>query len=115
MESLILQKGLDDAILRAKSYLDAGANGIMIHSRQKEPDEIFEFADSFRQEFDDVPLVCVPTSYNHVSESELENAGFNVVETTKSGDTLGRAHYNEWYLINKDGKISFWFNTKANR
>ena len=47
--------------------------------------------------------------------NEWVNAGFNVVETTKSGDTLGRAHYNEWYLINKDGKISFWFNTKPNR
>ncbi len=52
---------------------------------------------------------------NSEETNEWVNAGFNVVATNKSGDTLGGGHYNEWYLINKDGKISFWFNTKANR
>jgi len=47
--------------------------------------------------------------------NEWVNAGFNVIAATKSGDTLDRGHYNEWYRINKDGKISFWYNTKANR
>ena len=79
IESLILEAGMEDALLRARAYIAAGADAIMIHSRQKQPDEIFEFADSFRKEFVDVPLVCVPTSYNHVYEHELEEHGFNVV------------------------------------
>lgn len=79
IESLILDAGMNDALERARAYISAGADAIMIHSRQKDPDEIFEFADSFRQEFADVPLVCVPTSYNHVYEHELEDHGFNVV------------------------------------
>ncbi len=79
IESLILDAGMNDALERSRAYILAGADAIMIHSRQKEPDEIFEFADSFRKEFVDVPLVCVPTSYNHVYEHELENHGFNVV------------------------------------
>jgi phosphoenolpyruvate phosphomutase len=79
IESLILEAGMEDALQRARAYVAAGADAIMIHSRQKQPDEIFEFADSFRKEFADVPLVCVPTSYNHVYEHELEEHGFNVV------------------------------------
>lgn len=79
IESLILEAGMEDALQRARAYIVAGADAIMIHSRQKQPDEIFEFADSFRKEFVDVPLVCVPTSYNHVYEHELEEHGFNVV------------------------------------
>lgn len=79
IESLILEAGMEDALQRARAYIAAGADAIMIHSRQKQPDEIFEFADSFRKEFVDVPLVCVPTSYNHVYEHELEEHGFNVV------------------------------------
>ncbi|QWC97185.1 phosphoenolpyruvate mutase [Polynucleobacter paneuropaeus] len=79
IESLILDKGMDDAILRARAYVNAGAHGIMIHSRRKSPDEIFEFARLFRIEFPSIPLVCVPTSYNHVTEKELEQRGFNIV------------------------------------
>ena len=52
---------------------------------------------------------------NGEETNEWVNAGFNVIAATKSGDTLDRGHYNEWYRINKDGKISFWYNTKANR
>ena len=52
---------------------------------------------------------------NAEETNEWVNAGFNVIAATKSGDTLDRGHYNEWYRINKDGKISFWYNTKANR
>ena len=70
---------MEDALTRARAYIHAGADAIMIHSRQKEPDEIFEFANSFRSDFSDVPLVCVPTSYNHVYENQLEEHGFNVV------------------------------------
>ena len=79
IESLILEKGMDDAIERANAYVKAGADAIMIHSRQKKPDEVFKFAELFKSDFPDVPLVCVPTSYNHVYEKELEENGFNIV------------------------------------
>ena len=79
IESLILENGMDDAIERAKRYVEAGADAIMIHSRLKEPDEIFMFAKLFRSYFEHVPLVCVPTSYNHIKEEELQKVGFNIV------------------------------------
>jgi phosphoenolpyruvate phosphomutase len=79
VESLILEKGMDDAVRRAKAYVGAGADGIMIHSRKKATDEVFEFARIFRDNFPSVPLVCVPTSYNTVTEDQLAEHGFNVV------------------------------------
>lgn len=79
IESLILDRGMDDAVMRAQAYVEAGVDGIMIHSRHKEPDEVFEFARIFRSEFPHIPLVCVPTSYNRVTEEELAARGFNVV------------------------------------
>jgi phosphoenolpyruvate phosphomutase len=79
IESLILEKGMDDAIRRAGAYVEAGADGIMIHSRKKCTDEVFEFARIFRGDFRSVPLVCVPTSYNTVTEDQLAEHGFNVV------------------------------------
>ena len=79
IESLILERGMDDAITRAKAYVDAGADGIMIHSRQKQPDEVFSFASIFRESYEHIPLVCVPTSYGQVTEDELAAHGFNIV------------------------------------
>lgn len=79
IESLILEKGMADAISRARAYVAAGVDGIMIHSRKKDPDEIFEFARLFRSEFHHVPLICVPTTYNQVTEDELAARGFNIV------------------------------------
>lgn len=79
VESLILGKSLNDALKRAKAYVKAGADGIMIHSKKKTPKEIFDFAKEFRKSFRDVPLVCVPTSYNNVKETEFEKKGFNIV------------------------------------
>ena len=79
IESFILKKGIDDAFKRAKSYVGAGADAIMIHSKSKTPDEIFSFSKKFRPEFPDIPLVCVPSSYSCVKESELVENGFNVV------------------------------------
>lgn len=79
IESLILDQGMDDAITRARAYVNAGADGIMIHSRKKVPDEIFEFARILRLDFPSVPLICVPTSYNIVTEDELADHGFNIV------------------------------------
>jgi len=79
IESLILEKGLDDAIKRAKAYLDAGADGIMIHSRQKSPEEIFEFCRQYNNFENRKPLVAVPSSYNHVTEEELNEYGVNII------------------------------------
>lgn len=79
VESLILGKGIDDALIRANAYLQAGADGIMIHSREKEPDEIFEFCRRYNQLESRKILVAVPTSYNRVTEDELVAHGVNVV------------------------------------
>ncbi|SHM96403.1 phosphoenolpyruvate phosphomutase [Pseudomonas asturiensis] len=78
-ESLILGKGMDDAIERCMAYVDAGADGIMIHSREKDGQEILDFAKRFRPHCPHVPLICVPTSYAHLRFDVLETAGFNAV------------------------------------
>ncbi|HEY8452391.1 MAG: phosphoenolpyruvate mutase [Micromonosporaceae bacterium] len=79
IESLILEKGIDDAVRRAEAYIEAGADGIMIHSRQKSPAEVFEFCDRYAKLPRRVPLVAVPTSYHQVTESELAEHGVNLV------------------------------------
>lgn len=79
IESLILERGMEDALTRARAYVAAGADGIMIHSRKKEPDEIFEFCDRFRKEDSKTPIVVVPTSYNATTEAELAEHGINLV------------------------------------
>lgn len=79
IESLILEKGIEDALKRAYAYVKAGADGIMIHSRKKEPDEIFTFCDQFRKKDKETPVVVVPTSYNAVRENELQAHGINIV------------------------------------
>lgn len=79
IESLILNKGMDDAIERAKCYVKAGADGIMIHSKQSEPDEIFEFCDKFKSIYPDIPIVAVPTTYNYITEEELHNKGIKII------------------------------------
>ena len=79
IESLILEAGMEDAIIRAKAFLQAGADGIMIHSRRKEPAEIMEFCRQYAEIPDRKTLVVVPSSYNTITEDELEKAGANVV------------------------------------
>lgn len=79
IESLILECGMDDALRRAFEYVDAGADGIMIHSRRKEPDEIVEFCKAFRQKDMYTPIVVVPTSFNTITEEELAAVGVNIV------------------------------------
>jgi phosphoenolpyruvate phosphomutase len=79
IESLILEKGMDDANNRARAYVEAGADGIMIHSRRKNPDEILEFCDLFRKSDKETPIVVVPTSFNSVTEAELASHGVNIV------------------------------------
>lgn len=79
IESLILEKGNDDALERAFAYVNAGADGIMIHSKQKDPSEIIEFCKAFRRVDADTPIVVVPTTYNHITEEELGKCGVNVI------------------------------------
>lgn len=79
LESLILGKGVNHALERAKAFLTAGADGIMIHSRKKDPKEIFEFCALYNQLENRKPLVAVPSSYSETTEEELEANGVNVV------------------------------------
>lgn len=79
IESLILKKGLDDALARAKTYLEAGADGILIHSKEREPDEIFRFCEAYRALGAKAPLVVVPTTYAQVTEEQLIEAGVRIV------------------------------------
>jgi phosphoenolpyruvate phosphomutase len=79
IESLILEKGLEDALKRARAYIDAGADGILIHSRAKTPDEIYAFCSEYKHFSRKVPLFVVPTTYNTVTEDELIEAGVDVV------------------------------------
>jgi phosphoenolpyruvate phosphomutase / 2-hydroxyethylphosphonate cytidylyltransferase len=79
IESLILEMGMEDAITRAKAYLNAGADGIMIHSRKKESEEILEFCELYNKIPNKKTLVAVPSSYNTITEDELADAGVNIV------------------------------------
>ena len=79
IESLILERGMDDALARAFAFTNAGADAIMIHSRKKEPDEIFEFVAKFREKDTTTPIVVVPTSFNTVTEEEFKERGVNIV------------------------------------
>ncbi len=89
IESLILERGMDDALERAFAYVDAGADAIMIHSRKKDPAEIFEFVEKFRGKDTVTPLVVVPTSFDTVTEEEFKKRGVNIViyanQLTRSG------------------------------
>jgi len=79
IESLILEQGMEDALARAHAFVEAGADGIMIHSRKKEPDEILEFCDKFRADNKETPIVVVPSSFNVITEEELAAHGVNIV------------------------------------
>lgn len=79
IESLVLGQGLEDALRRARAYIEAGADGIMIHSRQREPREVLEFCAAYRTLEARVPLVAVPSSYNAIRESDLIEHGVNIV------------------------------------
>ena len=78
-ESLILERGMQDALTRCHSYVDAGADGIMIHSRKKDPSEILSFCDQFRKTDPKTPIVVVPSSFNTITEEELASHGVNIV------------------------------------
>jgi len=83
IESLIAGAGLEDALMRARAYLDAGADGIMIHSKSKDPAEILRFAEEYKKICQELgvkkPLISVPTAYNTITDEELHKRGFNIV------------------------------------
>ena len=79
IESLILNNGIDDSLERAKAYIEAGADGIMIHSKEKDGKEIIEFCNNYNIFETRVPLVVVPSTYDHMSEGDLQKLGINVV------------------------------------
>lgn len=78
-ESLILEQGLEDALERCHAYVKAGADGVMIHSKSKTPDEVYAFCDSFRAVDAKTPIIVVPTTYNGETEEQLAAHGVNVV------------------------------------
>lgn len=78
-ESLILEQGMEDALARCHAYVSAGADGIMIHSCKKDGAEVMEFCSRFREKDSVTTIVAVPTTYNHLTETELEKAGVNIV------------------------------------
>lgn len=79
IESLIAGAGMEDAISRAKAYIKAGTDGIMIHSKEKDGKEIIEFCRRYKEFEDKVPLIVVPTSYNFMKEEELVEMGISVI------------------------------------
>lgn len=79
IESLILKKGLKDALDRARVYIKAGADGILIHSKEDKPDEIFKFCKEYKKFEERMPLAVVPSTYSQVYEQDLINHGVNIV------------------------------------
>ena len=79
IESLILEKGVTDAVKRASKYIEAGADGIMIHSKIKDPKQIIEFCQIYSSFLNKVPLIVVPTAYNQLKEEELKKMGVDIV------------------------------------
>ena len=79
IESLILDAGMDDALIRAKAYIEAGVDAIMIQSREKNPDEIFEFCANFNEFEHKVPLMVVPSSFISVTVDEWQKQGVSIV------------------------------------
>ena len=78
-ESLIAGKPVDDALERCHAYVDAGADGVMIHSKNKSGEDIKEFCQRFREKDPHTPIVAVPTTYNQFTEEELAEWGINIV------------------------------------
>ena len=79
LESLIAGLPVEDALVRARAYTEAGADGVMIHSKEKSGEDIRAFCQAFRASFPAAPIVLVPTTYNQFSEAELAGWGANIV------------------------------------
>lgn len=79
IESFIADKSVEEALDRAKTYVDAGADGIMIHSYKSDGEEIASFLTSFKKEYPDVIVIVVPTTYSKFTETQLSELGANVI------------------------------------
>jgi phosphoenolpyruvate phosphomutase len=79
VESLIIGKSVEDALERAHAYVKAGADGVMIHSKEKTGVDIIEFCEKFRKDDKNTPIVVVPSTFNHITEEEFSQVGVNVV------------------------------------
>ena len=79
IESLIAGKPVENALERAFAYVAAGADGVMIHSRNKDGEDIHEFCKRFREQDSHTPIVVVPTTFNHITEDEFAQWGVNIV------------------------------------
>lgn len=79
IESLIAGKDIFDALKRADAYINAGADGIMIHSYKKDGIEIISFLKEFRNKHKDIPVILVPTTFNHFNENDLKRIGANII------------------------------------
>jgi phosphoenolpyruvate phosphomutase len=79
LESLIAGFSVDDALERGRAYVKAGADGVMIHSKEKSGEDIKLFCKKFREEFADTPVVLVPTTYNQFTENEFKDWGANII------------------------------------
>ena len=79
IESLITEAGMHDALVRAKAFTEAGADGIMIHSRKKDGVEILEFCKLYNEFENRKPLVAVPTNYPNLGEQAMQDAGINII------------------------------------
>ena len=79
LESLIAGHSVDEALERARAYVGAGADGIMIHSKEKSGMDIKEFCQRFRKEYENIPIVLVPTTYNQFKEKEFQEWGANII------------------------------------
>lgn len=80
IESLIAGKGVRDALDRAGIYLaEGGADGIMIHSKERSGEDVCDFVRRFRERWPEVPVILVPTTYNHMSVDELAGVGANII------------------------------------
>lgn len=79
VESLILGKSIEDALERSFAYVNAGADGIMIHSKEKSGEDIIEFCKIFRSSNLNTPIIVVPSTFNHITEEQFAELGVNVV------------------------------------
>ncbi len=104
IESFIVGNSIDDALYRANIYSDAGADAILIHSKSDNPKEIFEFSNKFKNK---KPLICVPTTYNKVTEKELIDNGFKMVIYANYGiRSIVKTIRDIFKTINKSGTLS---------
>ncbi len=79
IESLILGNNVKHALERAEAYVSAGADAVMIHSKEKTGNDIKEFCLKFREKNITTPIVVVPSTYNHIYEDEFISWGVNIV------------------------------------